>query len=199
LTGGDRITGRFMRADYFTWSPTHHLWLAGNHQPTVRSGGDSFWRRLRLVPFIRTVPEDERDPELARKLIEREGPAILAWLAIGAQRQSAGLAEPDTVKAATAGYAEEEDVIGRFLHERTMANEHDRVDTRVLYAAYVDWCRTAGVRSVLNDSHFGREIKQRGIEKKPSNGKNYYVKLALLNPEDAPDEEDRHPRQHGLY
>jgi P4 family phage/plasmid primase-like protien len=195
LTGGDRIAGRFMRADFFTWKPTHHLWLAGNHQPTVNSGGDSFWRRLRMIPFVHTVPEDKRDPELARKLIEEEGPAILAWLALGAQRQVQGLAEPETVKMATAGYAQEEDAIGRFLNERVRRGGDPiqcRLNTKIVYAAYEGWCHAEGVKPMPNHV-FGREMKQRGIEKKASNGSNYYVKVALLAPED---DQDEHPRQY---
>jgi putative DNA primase/helicase len=191
LTGGDRITGRFMRADFFTWVPTHHLWLAGNHQPRVSAGGDSFWRRLRLVPFAYTVPESRRDPELARRLVAEEGPAILAWLASGARMQSQqGLGEPDTVKAATAGYAEEEDAVGRFLSERIVQGGDpivNRVNSKIVYAAYEQWCRNEGVHPA--PAHvFGRELKQRGIEKKPSNGQNFYIRVTLLNGEEEPDE-----------
>lgn len=38
LTGGDRLTARRMRQDFFTFSPTHKLWLASNHKPVVPGG-----------------------------------------------------------------------------------------------------------------------------------------------------------------
>ncbi|WP_232524348.1 DNA primase family protein [Nocardiopsis gilva] len=62
LTGRDVITGRFMRQDFFSFTPTHTLWLLGNHQPQVRTGGPAFWRRLRLVPFLHTVPKTAATP-----------------------------------------------------------------------------------------------------------------------------------------
>ena len=74
LTGGDMITGRFMRQDFFSFAPTHHLWVVGNHRPEVRDGGPAFWRRVRLVPFPHVVPEADRDPHLADRLVTEEGP-----------------------------------------------------------------------------------------------------------------------------
>jgi putative DNA primase/helicase len=53
LTGGDTLTARFMQQDHFSFTPTHHLWLMGNHQPAVRAGGRSFWRRLRLIVAVK--------------------------------------------------------------------------------------------------------------------------------------------------
>lgn len=50
LTGGDRIKARRMRQDFFSFTPTHKLWLLGNHQPEVGTGGFAFWRRMRMIP-----------------------------------------------------------------------------------------------------------------------------------------------------
>ena len=35
LTGGDKITARFMRQDYFDYEPTFKLFIAGNHKPRL--------------------------------------------------------------------------------------------------------------------------------------------------------------------
>src|SRR5664279_3991961 len=64
LTGGDSLTARFMRQDHFTFTPSHHLWLLGNHKPTVTSGGRGFWRRCRLIPFLHEVPKDQEVDDL---------------------------------------------------------------------------------------------------------------------------------------
>jgi len=120
LTGGDMLTGRFMHRDFFDFRPSHTLFLMGNHQPTVGAGGDSFWRRLRLIPFGHRVPDDKRIEHLDAKLIEREGPAILAWIVRGAVAVATeGLTEPAVVISATEDYAESEDHIGQFIAECT--------------------------------------------------------------------------------
>ena len=58
LTGGDVLTGRFMRGDFFDFTPSHLTWVLSNHLPEVKEGGPSFWRRLRRIPFMHVVPED---------------------------------------------------------------------------------------------------------------------------------------------
>src|SRR5215472_6252021 len=68
LTGGDPITARFMRQDFFTYTPQFKLFIAGNHKPGLRGVDEAIRRRLNLVPFTITIPVTERDPELSEKL-----------------------------------------------------------------------------------------------------------------------------------
>lgn len=148
LTGGDRLTARFMRQDDFTFKPTHHLWLMGNFQPAVESGGDGFWRRLRLIPFTHTVPDDKIIEGLQEKLATDHGPAILAWIARGAAAYAqGGLQEPDSVRAATTQYAADVDTVGRFLEDDCITGPAARMMTvrvQELRTAYDKWCMENG-------------------------------------------------------
>ncbi|GAA0989192.1 phage/plasmid primase, P4 family [Nocardiopsis tropica] len=183
LTGGDVVTARFMRQDHFTFEPTHHLWLMGNHQPEVKTGGTSFWRRLRLVPFLHTVPPEKRVENLARILVGEEGPGILAWVVEGARQYFAsGLADPTRVKAATDKYASEEDHVGRFLEECCHASTSAQVkqEAKALRAAYESWCTGEGIKP-LNAQSLGRELTGRGHARKASNGRKFYEGLALID------------------
>jgi P4 family phage/plasmid primase-like protien len=117
LTGGDRLKGRRMREDPWEFAPTHTLVMFSNHRPTVRGRDEGIWRRLRLVPWEVTIPEDERDDHLATKL-EAEAEGILRWVVDGARQFiTSGLTPPDAVRAATDRYRADEDVIGRFIHD----------------------------------------------------------------------------------
>jgi putative DNA primase/helicase len=78
LTGGDRLTARFMRQDFFDFVPTFKLFIAGNHKPRIGSVDEAMRRRLLLAPFTVRIPAGERDPELAEKLWG-ERTAILRW------------------------------------------------------------------------------------------------------------------------
>ena len=53
LTGGDPITARFMRQDFFTYPPTFKLVIAGNHKPALRGVDEAIRRRFHLVPVHR--------------------------------------------------------------------------------------------------------------------------------------------------
>jgi len=82
ITGGDTISARYMRAEWFEFTPQCKVWLATNHRPVIRGTDDAIWRRLRLVPFVVTIPEEERDKTLPDRLRD-ELPGVLAWAVQG--------------------------------------------------------------------------------------------------------------------
>jgi putative DNA primase/helicase len=97
LTGGDPISARFMRQDFFTFTPQFKLVIAGNHKPSLRSVDQAIRRRFHLVPFIVDIPKEQQDKELGEKL-KAEWPAILSWLIRGClEWQRIGLAPPAVV------------------------------------------------------------------------------------------------------
>lgn len=117
ITGGDRLSGRRIREDPWSFNPTHTMVMFSNHQPTVVGTDQGMWRRLRLIPWDVTIPVDERDEHLAAKLAE-EAPGILRWVVDGAVRFfSTGFAPPERVRAASAEYRATQDTVSRFLAE----------------------------------------------------------------------------------
>jgi putative DNA primase/helicase len=119
LTGGDKVSARFMRADFFDYVPTFKLLIAGNHRPRLGHVDEAMHRRLMLMPFTVQIPAKERDRELPHKL-EAEHPAILRWAIDGClQWQSIGLSPPARVISATQDYFDSQDTIGEWLSECT--------------------------------------------------------------------------------
>ena len=49
LTGGDKVPARFMRGDFFEYTPTFKLLFAGNHKPGLNSVDEAIRRRFNLV------------------------------------------------------------------------------------------------------------------------------------------------------
>jgi putative DNA primase/helicase len=75
MTGGDKMTARFMRCDFFDFVPQFKLWIVGNHKPRLDNVDEAMRRRMLLVPFTVQIPPEERDPDLPQKL-KAEWPAI---------------------------------------------------------------------------------------------------------------------------
>jgi putative DNA primase/helicase len=98
------------------------------------------WRRIRLVPFDVTIPEEERNPNLAHELrAERSG--ILAWLVQGALAwRQEGLGYPARVQEATDGYRADADKTARFVRDCCIKAPNTEVGSAALYAAYTAWC-----------------------------------------------------------
>jgi len=115
ITGGDLITARYMRQDYFSFTPQFKLVMAGNHKPALGTVDIAIRRRMLLIPFTTTIPENEVDPQLFEKL-KAEGPQILRWMLEGCiDWQISGLNPPAAVIAATDEYLAAEDAVGLFL------------------------------------------------------------------------------------
>jgi P4 family phage/plasmid primase-like protien len=144
LTGGDRISGRRMHENPWEFNPSHTLVMFSNHKPAIRGRDEGIWRRVRLVPWEVTIPEDERDDKLADKL-RAEAPGILRWIVDGARHfTTEGLTPPEAVRVATDRYRAEEDTIGRFI------NDVLRVGDGYAYSSDVKaeldaWCAEQGV------------------------------------------------------
>ena len=95
MTGGDKMTARFMRCDFFDFVPKFKLWIVGNHKPRLDNVDEAMRRRMLLVPFLVQIPAEERDPDLTEKL-KAEWPAILRWCIDGClewQRTGSGPAQ----------------------------------------------------------------------------------------------------------
>jgi putative DNA primase/helicase len=179
LTGGDSIRARRMREDHWQFAPTHKLWLAANHKPTIVGTDHAIWRRVKLIPFTVTIPDADQDKELLAKL-KAERPGILAWAVRGClDWQQHGLGEPDEVKAVTAEYRDEMDVLGAFVAELCVEGERFTAKASAVYAAYHKWCQANG-EDAVSQRRFGLAMSERGFQRYASNGK-WYRGIALLD------------------
>ena len=193
LTGGDTVRARYMRQDWFQFTPSHTLVLATNHRPEVPSGGgNSFWRRVREVPFNHIVAEDDQDAELPAKLISEHGPAIMAWLAQGAAKYARdGLSDPAIVTKATAAYAESADHISQYLDARCTTYVGAREKVADLYRDYTQWCTDEGIatKEFKGRRQFIEATKRHGGESRKGTGGAYFVYGIRLLTDDERDSE----------
>jgi putative DNA primase/helicase len=112
VTGGDPVTARYLYGEYFTYHPGFKLWLAVNDKPRVEGTDEGIWRRIQEIPFTYSVPEAERDLELAARLRE-ELPGILNWALAGCRVwDEEGLNPPPEVTA-TGGHRGHRCIPGR--------------------------------------------------------------------------------------
>jgi P4 family phage/plasmid primase-like protien len=182
ITGDATITARRMREDFFTFAATHKLWIAANNKPRVRGTDHGIWRRMKLVPWLVTITDEEKDKELATWLVEDEGPGILAWLVRGClEWQSKGLIEPEAIRKATAEYRMAEDVIGRWIEDRCDLHEHKWMATTGLYENYAKWCEEEGEGQPWKRKNWKKALEQRGFHegKNPTGTARAIIGMAL--------------------
>ena len=138
LTGGDPITARFMRQDFFTFTPQFTLVISGNHKPQLRNITDAIRRRFHLVPF--TFKPKVIDSELKDR-IKKEWPEILDWMIEGCiSWQHEGLNPPPVVLDATREYFQQEDRLGNWIEECCAENPEQFTATGDLFNSWSGWC-----------------------------------------------------------
>jgi putative DNA primase/helicase len=182
ITGGDRVSARFMRQDFFTYVPQFKLVIAGNHKPAIRNIDEAMRRRLHLIPFTITVPPDRRDKQLQSKLlIERN--AIFEWGIQGCLAwQRMGLQPPKSVLDATDEYFESEDALGRWIDERCVRVPTAKSLTAELFNDWKQWAEGAG-EFVGSQRRFSDLLLTRGLEKwRNAAGVRGYVGIGLKEP-----------------
>ena len=179
LTGGDRISARYLYGQRFDFEPTHTVVLVTNHLPKVRGTDEAIWRRLRVVPFTVTIPANDRIPGFGTLLAEVHGQAILSWLVQGAGRYyREGLVEAEQVRRASFDYRQREDVLAQFLAQCTLEIA-GRTKVKALRLAWVDWAKSNGV-PVGRDQDFTQQLEAHGLELESYQGARFACRVGLL-------------------
>ena len=178
LTGGDPIAARFMRGDFFTFTPVFKLLVAGNHKPALRTVDEAIRRRLHLIPFNVTIPKAERDPDLPEKL-KIEWPGILGWAIDGAVEWHAnGLQPPPVVASATLEYLASEDLIAVWLEDRCYQERDAKTLASELYKSFKEWAETTGERPGTQRA-FSMALESHGFQKEKAREGRYFLGLRL--------------------
>lgn len=175
ITGGDKVTARFLYAEEFEYTPKFKIWVSTNHKPIIRGTDDGIWRRLVLIPFDVQIPEEKVDKDLKYKLL-REAPAILNWMAEGAYMwMREGLELPEKLKASSKAYRTEMDVIEQFIEDECKRVDDGRVKANELYSVYKNWANENNAYKMSNKD-FGQKMKEKFKSKRMNTGM-YYLGL----------------------
>ncbi len=166
LTGGDRISARFMRQDFFTFLPSFKLLFVGNHKPGLRNVDEAARRRFNLVPFTRKPVTPDR--QLEEKL-KAEWPGILRWMIEGClDWRTNGLQRPEAIREATDTYFQEQDVLGEWLEEKCIVdrnNDHRQATTQELFASWSTFAKAANEIAGTERS-FSQRLEKHGFTRK---------------------------------
>jgi putative DNA primase/helicase len=180
LTGGDTLTARFLHQEFFDFRPSHRIIIRGNHKPAIAGTDEGIWRRLRLVPFTVSIPADEQDHGLLRKL-EAELPGILNWAIQGClEWQRDGLKPPAIIADAVRAYREESDTLGRFVSECCEVRSLGQVKSSALFKRYQDFAQAAGERWIPSKD-FPAEMERRGFTWKRTKTGGLFSGLELVD------------------
>jgi putative DNA primase/helicase len=199
LTGGEKMDVRTLFKGYFSFQPQFKAHMSGNGYPTISGSDNGIWRRMAVVPWKVTIPEDQqRDFEEVVREFMPEAPGILNWLIEGMELyDSEGLHFPPAMVDAAKEYRDEMDPISLFI-ERCIRKADPDADAQIranfLFEAYTAWSEANG-KKPKTQTQFGRVLGAR-FQKRETSAGNVYVDIELhdvparpprpRNPDDEP-------------
>lgn len=163
-TGETRMQARRMRQDFIDFRSSAKLWVMGNHKPTIRGTDDAIWRRVKVIPFVATIPENKRVRHLGTMIGRREGEGVLAWCCEGWRRwKMHGTAAPEIIRAAVTEYRQEMDQVGVFLVEECVMEAGAEASNQELYARYSRIMEQQNERA-MSLKAFSQRLAEKGLE-----------------------------------
>ena len=173
ITGRDRITARHLHQDEIEFVPKFKLFINTNHLPYITDMTLFDSGRINVITFNRHFNENEQDRTLKDKLREDEEiSGIFNWCLEGLKKiKSEGIQKPQCIKDDTAQYKKQSDIIGEYVEERLIKNNHS-TKLKDVYEDYKIWCEKSGNTYELKSS-FIQNIKERNLftERATINGK----------------------------
>ncbi|HPH40497.1 MAG TPA: phage/plasmid primase, P4 family [Candidatus Fermentibacter daniensis] len=164
ITGGDSIAARFLFCEHFEFRPECKVWMYGNEKPNIKGTDEGIWRRVRLVPFVVHIPEEDQDRTLAHKL-EEELPGILNWALEGLKEwRVTGLGTPPSVKDATIAFREEMDSVQQFIESECEMGLAYSEEANTLYSQYRSWAAGQGITQ-LKRNDFARALDKKDFSR----------------------------------
>ena len=175
-TGADKLQGRFLYADKFSFTATHKLWIFGNHQMHMKSNDSALLNRMHLLEYKDAfiVTPEERDNDFPDKL-RAEYPAILDSMIKACVRylEAGGLGRPESISQNVEEYASNEDTLAQWISDCVDNEVNGRSTASEAYESFRKWGEREGA-FVMSSKRFSQQIVERGYRRVKSGGTRYF-------------------------
>lgn len=171
LTGGsDEIYADVKNRDPITFRPEAKVWWAMNEMPRISDRSGATTRRIVIIPFNRSIPQEHRILDLeARLMAERSG---IFNLCVNHLRRVVDQGRFDTCAQSDAllqEYVMENDTEATFIEECCVRGEQNKVRGQDLYNRYASWCQNNGFKA-KNSNQIAKDWRRLGLTPKRSDG-----------------------------
>jgi putative DNA primase/helicase len=164
LVSGEPVEARLPYGEPFTLTNYAKLIFNCNELPSDVEHTNAFFRRFLIVPFDVTIPPEEQDKQLSRKIVEDELSGVFNWVIEGLHRllEQKDFTECDEVNQQIENYRKETDSVLSFIDERGYkASKTSYIRLSELYQAYRNYCEQDGYRACSNRK-FSSRLKNAG-------------------------------------
>jgi putative DNA primase/helicase len=150
LTGGDAVPTRELYGKQFTFTPQFLLLISANAIPEIRGRDTGIWRRFRVIDFAQRFDNrQDKDPDIAKRIIAEEAQGVLWWAVEGARRwygNGKRLREPECVTRFTLNHRRASDPLLGFMPGYLVPDPDGKMAAKVVYQEYCDWAQAEGFK-----------------------------------------------------
>ena len=166
LVSGEPVDARLPYGDPFTLTNYAKLIFNCNELPKDVEQTNAFFRRFLIIPFDTTIPDDEQDKELSKKIIAIELSGVFNWVLDGLQRLliQKNFTQSDAVNNQLQDYKKQSDSIILFLDDEGFEKSTDQfLQLKDLFQLYKAYCEEGNYRACTKNN-FSKRLKNAGFE-----------------------------------
>ncbi len=183
---GDPITARDVYRSTITFRPQAQHIYATNELPNFKNGMDrGVQRRLLVLTFNRTIPEEERIERIGDRIVTEETDLLLALAVSGAKRllQQGCFTEPQSSKEALRDWIYGADLVLAWLDLAAVLDPSAKTRPSDAYSAFKAWAVAEGYKEnalpAINNFSARVLSSGKGITKEKTNKGRALVGLAI--------------------
>ncbi len=193
LASGEPVEARFIFGRAFILRKYARLLFNCNVLPSDVEMTHAFFRRFMIIPFTETIPEEEQDTDLAKKITQNELPGIFNWVIEGLDRltRNKRFTEPEMVREANKSFRDQSDSLVLFLEDSgIVAGSDHSVQVSALYARFSAYARSCNLPAISMKS-FSEKMSKAGFEKiRTAQGRFFNYSLVSLSNENIEETND---------
>jgi len=159
LISGEKIQARLPYGQPFDMTDYAKLMFNCNELPKNAEQTNAYFRRFLIVNFEQTIPENEQDKELSKKIITSELSGVFNWVLLGLNRllEQKGFTYCEAVNEARKQYELESDSVNQFVEESGyIASATNYSPIVELYREYRAFCTEDGCQAVKKGNFIKR-------------------------------------------
>lgn len=183
LISGEPVEARLLYKNTQIISDYARFMFNCNELPKEVENTNAFFRRFIILPFRVTIPDDKKDVDLAKRIIETELSGVFNWVLSGLNRllQNKDFSQSSIVKNEILQYQKESDSVLMFLEDESYQSsvDNDR-PLKDVFAEYKAYCLDSGYRLCSNRTFSSRLRKNGFTVERKSYGNAVYIERQLM-------------------
>ena len=177
LTSGEPVEARLPYGQPMTLTNYARLAFNCNELPKDVEHTEAFFRRFLILPFDIMIPENRRNPNLAKEIIGAELSGVFNWILDGLKRllQQNGFSPCDAAQKMVDTFRRESDSVAMLLDdEGYKASNDNQILLKDLYQDYKTFCQNDGYKP-LGKRNFKKRLEGQNISVGTGTGNKVFV------------------------